>query len=78
VIKPAFVQEGFGAGLANSKGLNSLFVGDFDGSSPQLCCAGPADFCKKSGLDATKRPVIIVKRFCDQKGHQNCFMTILA
>jgi hypothetical protein len=65
-----FVWDGFGAGLAYPKGLTPLFVGDFDESSPQLRCAGPAAFQRKAGLDATKRPVIIDKRFWDQKGHQ--------
>jgi hypothetical protein len=31
---PTFVWDGFGAGLAYPKGLNELFEGDFDGSSP--------------------------------------------
>jgi hypothetical protein len=61
------VWDSFGAGLAYPKGLTSLFVGDCDVSSSQLCRAGSADFWKKSGLDATKRPAIIDKRFAPER-----------
>jgi hypothetical protein len=71
-----FVWDGFGAGLAYPKGLIELSVGDFDGSSPQLRCAGSAAFQRKAGLDATKRPVIIDKRFCARMGTKSASQTL--
>jgi hypothetical protein len=38
------VWDSFGSGPAYPKGLTSLFVGDCDVSSSQLCYAGSADF----------------------------------
>ncbi len=59
-------MEGFGVGRAYTKGRIELFVGDLAG---QVRFA--ADFCKKSGLDATNSPVMLIKRFCARKGAKN-------